>query len=132
MDSMNDVLKGVYTKLTGDATLMGMITGAFDFTPEKQAFPYVTTWDIFETPLNTFDKVGKNVLIRLRIWTEYEGFKEAATIKSRIDTLLDNGTIMLTNHKLVSLEFEESTPIIDSFNQTRFLQVSYRCKMQEV
>jgi len=132
MDSLNDVLKGVYTKLTGDATLMGMITGVFDFTPEKQSFPYITFWDILETPLNTFDKVGKNVLIRLKIWTEYEGFKEAATIKSRLDTLLDNGTITLTNHRLISLEFEESNPVIDTFDQTRHLQVTYRCKMQEV
>ncbi|WP_134705094.1 DUF3168 domain-containing protein [Ammoniphilus sp. YIM 78166] len=132
MTALDDVQKALYEKLTGDVTLMGMISGVFDYVPDGQPFPYVTINDFIETPFNSFGKDGKNVLITVQIWSNNKGFKEAFRILSRLNGLLDDGTITLTNHKLISLQYESAFPGIDEFDGIRQVPVRYRCLVQEV
>ncbi len=42
VDSSWELQKAIYGALTGDSTLMAMITGVHDHVPQETAFPYVT------------------------------------------------------------------------------------------
>lgn len=132
MTSLNDLQKAIYSKLTSDSALMGMITGVFDYVPDKQGFPYITINDFIENPFNVFGRRGKDVLVTLQIWSDKKGFKTSFDILSRVNTLLDDAQLTLENHQLISIQFESSLPSIDAFDGIRQVPIRYRCLVQEV
>lgn len=123
--------QAVRNKLTGDATLMAMITGVFDAVPKNQDLPYITVGDATEIPFNVFAKDGKEATITLHIWSLYKGFKEALDIRNRIDQLLDGQTLTITGFVNVLCQFENSETLRDPDGVTRHIATRYRVVVQE-
>lgn len=104
---------GLYSLLTGDATLMAMIGGVFDAVPDNQPCPYVTIGEVESADWSTFGKSGESFVLTLHVWSESKGKKEAQTIQNRLDTLVHRGTISVSGFTFVSAIREMATVMQD-------------------
>ena len=132
--SLGELQTAIYTRLTNDATLAGVITGVFDFAnvPLNQAFPYVTIGDATEAPNNTLGRRGYDTTLTLHIWSKYKGFKECQTILARMNYLLDQNVLPLASQTSVSMMYDFSQTMNDPNDQTiRHMPVRYRAFNQE-
>lgn len=103
-----NLMTAIYSKLTGDSTLMALITGVFNFVPQKQTYPYVVIndSDLFETKMNTFAKKGKETRIFIHVHSLYKGDSEALGIAERIDSLLDWQSLTISSNSHIVTSFE--------------------------
>lgn len=124
-----DIQQGLYNKLTGDATLMALVTGVFDKVPKDQAFPYIAIGKAIENKFNTFDRQGRDVTEEIYIYSQYEGFKEAFQILDRLVELLDYQSITLSNHSLVYCRYDDSDSDYSVIDEGRTRQVRARFKI---
>lgn len=114
-----ELQKAIYTVLSGDATLLGLATGGvFDCPQEDTSFPYVTIGDdtLADWSSKTFD--GKEATITIHSWSEAMGREEVKKIMDRIDTLLHNGSLSMTGHSLVVMQFDFAETLRDPDGRT--------------
>jgi hypothetical protein len=130
--ALTEIQQAIYSRLTGDATLMGKITGVFDQVPENQPFPYVTIGEYTSVPFRTMTRFGEEVTVTLHIWSQYNGFKEALDILDDMNRLLaDKEDITVTGYDLVACFYEFSETLRDPDGMTRHVPVRYRFIVQK-
>ena len=132
--ALSEVQTAIYSKLTGDGTLMAQVTGVFDSgaVPENQAFPYITLGDTTEAPDNAFGTRGYDDTLTLHIWSDALGFKECHIILARMNTLLDQQTLTLISHHHVGTWYEFSETLNDpGVDGIKHIPVRYRIETQE-
>jgi hypothetical protein len=92
----NAIRKAMYTALTGNSTLMAMVTGIYDNVPEATVTPYIRFGQVITFPMNTKGEKGHITTLTIDIFTEDDaGFKTALTILSEVDTTLDQQHLSL-------------------------------------
>jgi len=126
-----EVQKAVYSKLTGDATLIAKVTGVFDAVPDDQAFPYIAIGDETETGFSAFSKIGKEVILTLHLWSQYQGFKQADEILVRVNELLDGAALTVTGYASTAMQFVSSEHLRDPDGITRHVVARFRCFVRE-
>lgn len=107
------VQSALYARLTGDATLMGLATGVYDFVPETAVYPYIVIGEAIETPDNAHDRFGRQTVPTLHVWDQYRGFKRVLEIGSRINALLDHQPLTITGLAHVVTRYEFGQPLTD-------------------
>ena len=108
-----EVQRGLYTKLSGDGVLMGMVTGVYDNVPQCTAFPYIVIGD---GNYATIPADGANLSecrLQIDVWSETGGRKSVLTIMNRLMALLHLGTMTLTGYQLVLLRCEQADTLLD-------------------
>lgn len=121
----------VYDVLTADATLTGMVSGVYDETPESAAVPYVTIGAILQSPDDGHDRQGLDVELTLHIWSEYRGYRQAATILQEVDRLLDRAPLAVAGFEHVSIAHNQTEFMRDPDPDLRHVVVRYRVWMTE-
>ena len=124
--SLGEVQAAIYTRLTGDTTLMALLAtplmgtfAVFDFAtvPESQPFPYITLGDADEKPFNAFGTRGYLAMYKPHIWdSSFGGFKKSQQILARMNFLLDQkdqSTIPLATLKLIYILFQAAIQMND-------------------
>ena len=125
-DSSWELQKAVFTALTGDATLMAMITGVHDHVPQDAAFPYVTVGEASVTAYGAVGIVGVETTLVLHVWTRSRGRKEAKLVIAEIHRILHDADLTVTGHDLVWLRFEQSRSLLDADGATYHGIVRFR------
>ena len=89
--ALSPIQVAIGEKLTGDATLMALIAGVFDFRgiPPGQQFPYITLGESTETDDSTFDTFGYADTFTLHIWSIQPGSQECQQILKNLNRLLN-------------------------------------------
>ena len=97
--------KAIVQKLRDDAAIIALLGGAkiHDRPPRREQPPYVALGDIEARAWNTFTARGTEHKVTLHIWSEHGGRRQAYEIIARIDELLDDAALTLTDHHLVNL-----------------------------
>lgn len=108
-----DIQQAIYARLTGDATLMGLVTGVFDHVPEDVDHPYVTIAESIESPDNRHGGFGRSTLITPQVWTRSRGHAQGLEIAGHIIRLLDHQSLSIAGHHTVSVRYELAQPLID-------------------
>lgn len=111
--SFSEVQTAVYTRLTGDTTLMALINAVYDFTavPDNAPLPYVTIGDATETPNNAFGRRGYNTRHLIHIWDNGSGLggtKKTQQIIARLNTLLDQQPMTLASQSLIFFLYQQA------------------------
>jgi hypothetical protein len=132
VSALTDIQTAIYTKLTGDATLMSKVKGIFDHVPDTAEFPYVAIGDFTEAPWDSFSRDGRDVTVTFHIWSRYSGFKEAEDILSIIVGLLNKKGITLSNNTLVRLVYEFSSTLTEEDGITRHIPARFRVQVQKI
>src|SRR6266704_5180116 len=76
-------------RLTGDSTLMGIITGTFDIAPEKWPPPYITYGQHVGGPWPMFGKVNSESLFLLNIFSQAGSDDECYQILAEVRRLIE-------------------------------------------
>nr|WP_275424822.1 DUF3168 domain-containing protein [Streptomyces sp. SID13726] len=84
--------------LLADAPLMDLVKGVYDWVEEKQPYPYIVIGEAMETPANSHDRYGSEVLETLHIWDRNRGFAQSLTIAGRVLQALDHAPLTIEGH----------------------------------
>lgn len=110
---MLPVQTAVYARLTGDATLTGMISGVYDFVPEDVAYPFVVIGEALETPDNWHGGFGRETVITLHVWSQYQGYTQGLRIAARVTELLDHQPLAIAGLAHIATRYEFSQTLTD-------------------
>jgi hypothetical protein len=111
---MMPVQAAVYTRLTGDTTLMAMLgSGVLDFVPEDTPYPYVVIGEATETPDNRQGGFGRQTVVTLHVWTQAEGHAQGLRIAGRVTELLDHQPLKIAELDHIATRFEFSQTLTD-------------------
>ncbi len=122
----------VYARLTADATLMTQVTNrVYDDVPDSTAYPYIDMGEAFETDEDAFSQDNYSILLRLHVWSQYQGRKEAVDIMSRVATLLDEYALTVSGATLSRCVVEQKQILRDPDGKTRHGIIDVRVQAGE-
>lgn len=103
---MLDIQQAIYTTLTGDPTLMALISGVYDEPPEDASYPYVRIGEALESPDNRHGGFGRQTVVTLHTWTRYRGNAQGGEISDRLVQLLDHQSLAVDGQHTVEVAYE--------------------------
>jgi hypothetical protein len=83
-----EIQTAVQSRLTGDSTLMGMITGVFEEPSEGQPLPYISYGQHVDGPYYTFGHINHEGYFLLDIWSNARNKDECYHILAEVRRLL--------------------------------------------
>mgnify|MGYP003109840586 CR=1 FL=1 len=115
-----EVQKSIFSTLSGDSTLDGLIGNnkILDDVPQGTDYPYVQ--------IGEEDKDGQEYTLTIHIWSRYRGNKETKEIAERIYTLLHNSAISVSGASLANIRNEFFTVLVDDDGLTRHGVMRFR------
>lgn len=128
MSATRLIQTAMYAVLSADSTLQSLATGGIhNDIPDGQAFPHVLISRAVETPWHTMGGasagLGWKDLIRIHVYSRYQGDKEAMEIHERIVALLNYQTLSVTGYTTAICEYEQMRLLVEDINkiETRHL-----------
>jgi hypothetical protein len=109
MLALMEVQRALFTKLSGDGVLMGMVSGVYDCVPQQTPVPYVIIGDGTQNVRPADGIVVSECQLELHVWTEAGGRKALLTLLNRLHALLHMGTLTLSGFQLVTLHMEQAS-----------------------
>lgn len=107
--------EALYSRLTGDSTLMALVTGVFDAVPEDTVLPSVVIGEGTTTDNATKTLDMRDYIFQIDVWSAYQGMKEAKNIMQRIYSLLhEYNSLAVSGAILVDLRCEFTTQVLES------------------
>ncbi|MFG1873390.1 DUF3168 domain-containing protein [Sphaerisporangium sp. NPDC049003] len=103
MSAIWPVQQAIYGRLTADAELGALISGVFDEVPESKDKPYVAFAEITETPLDSHDRIGFEVMVTLNAWSAYRGFGQSAQVLEHVHRILHRVELEVQGWELISI-----------------------------
>lgn len=122
--------QAVLSRLKADAALMGRISGVFDAVKPDKPFPYVTIGEATAIPYRSMQQFGEECTITLHIWSQYNGFKEAAEILDRLNRILADTVFSVPGWEMTACYYDFSETLRDPDGVTRHIPVRYRIQLQ--
>ena len=110
--ALMEVQHALYTKLSGDGVLMGMVTGIHDVTPQKTALPYIVIGDGQAQDLPADVLNITELTLQLDVWTDASGRKTALTIMNRLFALLHLGTLTLDGFQQIVMQCAQADTVL--------------------
>jgi len=123
--------QSIYTILTADSTLNGLITGIFDHVPQGTEYPFVTLGESAIRDFSNVEKQGTEAMLTLRIFSREAGRKEAAIIMERIVSLLHNVNHTVEGQSLVSIQYQSSNIMLEDDGATYRGTLIFKARMLE-
>ena len=106
--ALTNIQQALYSKLTGDGVLMGMITGVYDAVPERTALPYVVIGDGSSEVADSLASTTTRCELEIEVWTDIKGRKSALIAMDRIYGILHQGTLSVSGFELLHARCLES------------------------
>ncbi|WP_436772069.1 DUF3168 domain-containing protein [Yinghuangia sp. YIM S09857] len=107
------IQRAVFARLTGDAELMDVVTGVYDYLPEDAPYPFLNLGEAIETPDNRHGGFGRQTVLTLHIWSKYRGYAQARDINDHLIRLLDHQPLILDGFDHIATRHEDTQMITD-------------------
>jgi len=107
--------KSIYSALTSNATLMGKVTGVFDFIPDNQAYPFVQIGEIDFNPFDTHTENGFSGTLQINVW-DRPGSRGRAPIHDLNNDIYDTLHLaepVIAGFSTLSFRFDFSQILVD-------------------
>lgn len=130
--------QAIYTALTGDPTLMGLITGVYADVeqpnlPEDPAdFPYVTIGKDNLSPFDTKTSDGISALCQIDIWSRQRNLTEAKSVSSAIYDVLQKQPLTITDSHHILTRIESQVFSVDPDGITKRGMLMARIMYEEI
>lgn len=105
---------------------------------ENQTYPFTLMGDgTIERPWNTLGGAtvghGRDVMLRLHVFSRYKGDREAWLIAERLVELLDFASLSVAGYQTVLIEYVNAKALIEDRNklETRHIVVDFRVRVHE-
>lgn len=114
-DGRVQIQQAIYAALTGDATLMGKITGVFDFVPDNQNYPFIQIGEIDFKDWDSHTFVGFEGEITINLWhrPQSRGRAPLYDIMADINNILDRNYFTIPGFSVIVMKYEFSNIIVD-------------------
>ena len=111
---LTELQTAVQARLTGDSTLMGLVTGVFDMdnVAQGQALPYVSYGSHYGTPFKTFRHTNSESYFLLDIFSDVSR-EQTYAIMAELERLLDGKPLTLTDYSQAMMEYEWGTALFE-------------------
>jgi Protein of unknown function (DUF3168) len=140
VSAIRPILEAVVAVLAADATLATLITGVFNDVPDQQAFPYVLVRTATERGMHTLGGaavgLGWNNVIRVHVYSRYQGDLEALQILERVVALLNFAALTVTGYTHVTCEYANAGAVarvlvedVDKV-ETRHIPAEFRVRVR--
>jgi hypothetical protein len=116
--AVDEIHEAVYEALTGDATLMAIVTGVYSNVPDAQAYPYVEIGETTSNSVDSLDKQKRAVVVTIHSWSRYQGQKQCWQIIARLETLLHRTAVSVDGVTLERAWVESSNVFQDPDGET--------------
>jgi hypothetical protein len=110
---LGPIQKAMLAALKADEVLQGLVTGAYDYVPERAVYPYIVIGEATEIPRNSLNRYGWETVPTLHVWDQYRGFARVLRIGERIGEVLDHQPLALPGYTHVATRFEFSQTLTD-------------------
>lgn len=105
MSAANALLKAIFARLTGDATLAALTSGGVvDRLLPRALLPAIVIGELESRDYSTASEKAEEHFLSLEIWSDTGGRKRAGEIVERVKTLLDDAALPLAGVTLVNLQ----------------------------
>lgn len=114
--ALESVQQALYTKLTGDGVLMGMISGVYDAPPQHAAVPYVV---IGNGEARVTPQVSGDITecrMDIHVWTTASGRKASLAILNRLHGLLHRENLIISGFTFIQLMTSQADTQVDVEN----------------
>lgn len=120
--AMRLIQEALATLLAADATLMALVTDVVNDVPAPSGpdalqYPYVLISNASELPWHTMGTattgIGWHVVVRLHIYSRYQGDKEALTILERLVTLLNFQSLTVAGYGTMICEYQAGRVLVE-------------------
>lgn len=107
-NSAGQLEDAIFDKLAADITLVNMLGGKriYGSPPRNSALPYVTVATTFSRDWSTGTERGEEHRILVTVWTAIKKRDQQQALLARLDTLLNDAALTLTDHHLINLRVE--------------------------
>lgn len=134
------VQTAVFDVLSGDATLVAMLSDAYDVgivpifdaipqpgdSEDDADFPYISFGTDFTSPMDTKGDNGGNALLQINVWTRSPGFAETKTIAQRVYDLLQKQSLTISGATHIATRVESVDYARDPDGLTRRALMQFR------
>lgn len=103
------VQQALYSKLTGDGVLMGLVNDVFDVAPQQSPLPYIVVGGVSQEAIVGIARAVWRVNLVLDVWTEAGGRKTALTVLERLKLSLHHGSMVMTGFELMEMRAENAS-----------------------
>lgn len=112
--------KAIHAQLTADAGVLALLGGPriYDDVPRTPAFPYVSYGQSSVRDWSTGTDDGHEHIVTLHIWARGQGRKPVHEISGAVESALDQQSLTLDSHRLISLRHEFSDVRRESDGET--------------
>lgn len=138
MSATRAIQTAIYGVLTSDSSLMTLATGGVhNDVPDGQRFPHVLISRATETAWHTFGGaatgLGWKNIIRIHVYSRYQGDREALDIHERIVSLLNFQPMAVSGWGSCSVEYEQMRMMVEDLEkiETRHLVGEYCVLVQQ-
>lgn len=107
IDPVWELQKSLYSALSGDATLMAMISGVFSHVPQDTAFPYIKFDNISAKDWSTKSNIGIQASLPIFVFSQALGDKEVLNIMAEVKRILDDARLSMSGCTMVGLKFSD-------------------------
>lgn len=125
MMALTQVQQALYSKLSGDGVLMGMISGVFDTVPERTVLPYVVIGDGAMRSEDTPADSTARCALTLHVWTDAQGRKAALTIMERLYGLLHQGTLGISGFECIEVRCEDAETRLEASGEAMHGEMNF-------
>lgn len=102
-----ELQQAVVAALKDDDDLAALVDErVFDSVPARAAYPYLTYGPVLLRDWSTGSNAGQEHAVSLTLYSRQPGFRECYAMTDAITACLDQASLDLTGHKLVSLRFD--------------------------
>lgn len=100
--------QAIYTRLSGDGVLMGLVSAIHDSVPENAGYPFVVIGDGTQQAIVADAELGDICSLQIFSYSQQAGRRETHTILDRIYGLLNFTTLTLSAGELLSMRVEKA------------------------
>lgn len=116
-DPTDALQAGLYSLLSGDGTLSGLVAGVYDGVPETAEPAWVVIGETLTAPDGVHGTEGRQTSATIHTWTRGDAYAPANAIGARIVALLwhQHATLdtLVTGHKVWKVDHEFSQTLGD-------------------
>lgn len=100
--------QALYSRLSGDGVLMGMIEGIYDTVPQQSPFPYIVIGDGVQDDVVASGLVAVQCTLTIELFSRSKGRKEALLILERIYGLLHRNVLIVDGYECIVTRCERA------------------------